>query len=153
MTTVREGGCLCGSVRFKTHGEPNRTYVCYCKFCQKVTGSALLVEPVFPKVNVKFSGGEIKVYEYRSPAHGRSLFVQFCPSCGSRFGLTTERYPANQCMFAGVFDNPSSFEPSLQIFTDDAPKWIDLQPGIDCYSEHAFKVEGGMNEPWRKAEH
>jgi len=143
---------MCGSVRFKTHGEPNRTYVCYCKFCQKVTGSAFLVETVFPKVNVEFSGSEIKVYEYRSPSHGRSLFVQFCPSCGSTFGLTTQRFPANQNMFAGTFDDPNSFTPHLQIFTDDAPKWIELQRGSDCYREHAFKVEGGMNEPWRKAE-
>ena len=143
---------MCGSVRFKAQGEPKRTYVCYCRFCQKLTGSAFLVEPVFPKESVKFSGGPISVFEYRSPTHGRSLFVQFCPSCGSRFGLKTQRYTENQCMFAGAFDDPSSFTPDLQIFTDDAPKWIEFQTRSDCYSEHAFKVEGGMNEPWRKAE-
>lgn len=152
MTTVREGGCLCGSVRFKTNSQPKRTYICYCKFCQKLTGSAFLVEPVFPKENVEFSGGEFKVYDYCSPTHGRRLFVQFCPSCGSRFGLKTERFPENQCLFAGVFDDPSSFKPDLQIFTDDAPNWIEFQMGSACYREHAFRADGDMNEPWRRAD-
>jgi len=142
---------MCGSVRFKTQGEPKRTYVCYCKFCQKVTGSAFLVEAVFDGANVEFSGGAIKVYEYRSPTHGRSLFVQYCPSCSSRFALTTQRFPENRCMFVGTFDDPGSVTPNLQIFTDDAPTWIDFQSCSDCYREHAFKLEGGMNEPWKKA--
>jgi hypothetical protein len=150
MDRVREGGCMCGSVRFTARG-PARTLVCYCGFCQKVTGSAFLVEAVFPKARVEFAGGAVAVYAYRSPAHGRRLFVQFCASCGSSFGLTTERFPENQCLFAGAFDDPSPFTPGAQIFTDDAPKWLDFQSGSDCYREHVFKVDGGMNEPWRKA--
>lgn len=151
MDTVREGGCLCGSVRFKVFGEPNRTYICYCKFCQKLTGSAFNVEPVFPTSQVEFLGGEVRTYEFTSPDHGRSLFVQFCPTCGGRVGLTTQRFPAVQCLLAGTFDDPSAFRPILQIFTDTAPSWIELQRGSDCYSAHAFRMEGGMNEPWQRA--
>jgi hypothetical protein len=92
-----------------------------------LTGSTFLGEPVFPKENVEFSVGEFKVYDYFSPTHGRRLFVQLRPSCGSRFGLKTERFPENQCLFAGVFDDPSSFQPDLQIFTDGTPNWIEFQ--------------------------
>jgi hypothetical protein len=151
MDTIREGGCLCGQVRFRTLGEPTRTYICYCKFCQKLTGSAYNVEPVFPEAQVEFSGGEIRTYEFISPDHGRTLFVQFCPMCGGRVGLRTQRVSGNQCLLAGTFDDPNSFRPNLQIFTDEAPSWIELHRGSDCYKAHAFRFGGGTIEPWKRA--
>ena len=42
-----EGGCLCGEVRFVADKEPMRVTVCHCHFCQRTTGTAYLVEPVF----------------------------------------------------------------------------------------------------------
>lgn len=39
MTTVREGGCVCGALRFRTRGEPSRTVESgrwiHLYFCQR----------------------------------------------------------------------------------------------------------------------
>jgi hypothetical protein len=46
-----EGGCLCGNVRYVTHGSPRYQAVCHCTFCQRVTGSAYLVEAESPRLS------------------------------------------------------------------------------------------------------
>ena len=36
----KNGGCLCGKVRFKVHGEIVKSGVCHCRYCQLRSGSA-----------------------------------------------------------------------------------------------------------------
>src|SRR2546422_6792471 len=42
MADTHEGGCLCGTVRYRVVGNPNPTLtgVCHCTLCQRRTGSA-----------------------------------------------------------------------------------------------------------------
>ena len=81
MPQFHRGGCLCGDVRYHTTGQPERTTICHCTFCQRLSGSAFLVEPVFRTTNVAIEQGAVASYEHRSPAHGRRLTVHFCARC------------------------------------------------------------------------
>src|SRR5688500_16656211 len=54
MSVIHEGRCLCGDVCYKTLAEPLRVTICHCRFCQKFTGSAYLLEPIFRKQDVVF---------------------------------------------------------------------------------------------------
>ena len=56
MTTTREGGCLCGAVRFRAIGEPLRTLVCHCRFCQRMTGSSFYAQVSYDIGAVEFTG-------------------------------------------------------------------------------------------------
>ncbi len=69
---VHEGGCFCGSIRYRTRGEPRRGLVCHCTFCQRLTGSAYVVEAIFLKEQVEITGGPIGTYEHRSDETGRA---------------------------------------------------------------------------------
>jgi hypothetical protein len=40
-------GCLCGAVKFETRGDPLRITTGHCKFYQRATGCAYMVEPIF----------------------------------------------------------------------------------------------------------
>ncbi len=71
MSSVHEGGCLCLDVRFKTTGDPVRTTVCHCTFCQRHTGSAYLVAPIFKRDAVEFSGIATQAYDHRSDGSGK----------------------------------------------------------------------------------
>ena len=60
MSTVHQGGCLCGEVRYRTTAKPVRITICHCTFCQRLTGSAYLVEPIFKREDVEFDGAQAK---------------------------------------------------------------------------------------------
>ncbi len=36
MPDVHEGGCLCGAIRYRVMGNPQRASVCHCTDCQRV---------------------------------------------------------------------------------------------------------------------
>ena len=46
-STQRDGGCLCGAIRFRAAGDPVRTSICYCTQCRRQTGSAMPAFAVF----------------------------------------------------------------------------------------------------------
>jgi hypothetical protein len=143
------GSCMCRSVRFRALAPPEKTNVCHCRFCQQLTGSAYLVEPVFLTQNVVFEGGPISTYDHRSPTHGRTLHVHFCPSCGNTVSLTFERFPALRGMCAGTFDDPSWLVPDRHIFTESAMRWMTYPEGIACYAQHSLRLDGTPETPWQ----
>ena len=79
----REGGCLCGAVRYRVTGEPVRSSACHCTYCQRRTGSAFGVGAYFRDNDVEIMRGDLKTYEYRSDESGRWLKTQFCTGCGT----------------------------------------------------------------------
>jgi hypothetical protein len=38
MEAMHEGSCLCGAVRFRTHGALRGVIYCHCSQCRKQTG-------------------------------------------------------------------------------------------------------------------
>ena len=150
MPQLHRGGCLCGDVRYRTVGSPERTTICHCTFCQRLTGSAFLVEPVFATSNVVIEQGALASYEHRSPAHGRRLTVHFCARCGSRIGLSFERFPGFVGICGGTFDDPHWFKPDRHIFTQTAVPWMVFPPDVACYRQHAIRLDGTPEDPWQE---
>jgi hypothetical protein len=133
---VHEGGCLCGSIRYKTRGEPRRGQVCHCTFCQKFTGSAFLVEAIFPKENVEIIGSTFGTYSHTSDESGKSLHLNFCLKCGSHFGLKADRFPEIYIICGGTFDDPNWFKISTHIFVRSAVHWMVLPEDVNTFQKH-----------------
>jgi hypothetical protein len=66
MAELREGGCLCGAVRYRVVGEPLAAGVCHCNFCKRGTGSAFRAGAYFDDAAITITSGVLKAYEYRS---------------------------------------------------------------------------------------
>jgi hypothetical protein len=144
------GGCLCGDVRYEARGEPVRVTICHCTFCQKFTGSAFLVEPIFNRADVVFSGAAPKVYEHRSDGSGKRVFLNFCGRCGGNLNLRFERFPDYLGLCAGSFDDPNWFsrDKARHIFTRSAQRGVVLPAGVDLYEAHATQNDGTPNTPY-----
>jgi hypothetical protein len=149
---VHAGGCQCSAIRFRTSGAPYQTTVCHCPMCQRASGSAFTIELIFFRKDVSIEGAP-STYTYRSPDHGRLLHFSFCPTCGSRLGVTLERFPSVQIIYAGTYDDPSWVKPDSHIFTRSAAAWFDLPDDVNCFAGHMMDEQGNPLQPSsRKAE-
>ena len=150
MAVVHEGGCLCGATRYKTTADPLRVTICHCTFCQRFTGSAFLVEPIFKRGDVVFSGAALRTYDHRSDNSRKRVTLNFCGTCGTTLYLDLERFPDILGLCGGTFDDPNWFERSpatcRHIFTRSAQIGVVLPAGLSIYQEHALALDGTPNE-------
>jgi len=148
---AHEGGCLCGAARFRASAKPLQTTICHCTFCQRLTGSAFLVEPIFKMQDVVLSGEAPKVYERRSAGSGKAVQVNFCGRCGTTLFLSFERFPTVLGICGGTFDDPNWFDRGpdavRHIFTRHAQKGVALPAGVEVYEDHSMQLDGAPNTP------
>ena len=151
MSMVHQGGCLCGEVRYRTIAKPVRITICHCTFCQRLTGSAYLVEPIFKREHVILDGVQAKAYDHRSDTSGKRVTMHFCGRCATTIYLDLERFPQILGLCGGTFDDPNWFDRDADIcrhiFTRSAQNGVVLPSGYPLYQEHALTLDGAPNQP------
>lgn len=116
------GGCLCGKVRYTVHAEPVFHALCHCRDCQRFTGSAFVSAIQVPRDGVHVEG-ELRTVDVTGGS-GNVIRRHFCPHCGSSiFGEPFLR-PGKINIMAGTLDDPSIFQPTAEIFCDNAFDWL-----------------------------
>mgnify|MGYP003325429722 CR=1 FL=1 len=55
MDEKHQGGCFCGKLRYEPVGNPVRTAVCHCRYCQLRTGTAFGISVYFNTDQVTFT--------------------------------------------------------------------------------------------------
>jgi hypothetical protein len=111
--TTGSGRCLCGAVRFSAETVETHFHVCHCGMCRRWSGA-----PGFAAAaeGVRFEGEENIVRYLSSDWAERG----FCKRCGT--GLFYFLIPTGQySMQVGVFDEPTDFTLTEEIFIDHKP--------------------------------
>jgi len=148
---MKPGGCLCGKVRFAVDSPPIRVTICHCRWCQHATGTAYMIEPIFPRAALRVTAGEPAVFTEPSRGSGKLIHAHFCRDCGTRLWLTFERFPEVLGVYAGVFDDPTWFpigpENARVIFTSTARPDAILPAGLACFAEHVTDNAGVPQVP------
>lgn len=151
MSDVHEGGCLCGDVRYRTTAAPLRVTVCHCTFCQRFTGSAFLVEPIFRRADVVLTGVAPKTYDHRSDSSQKRVTLNFCGRCGTTLYLDLARFPDFLGLCGGTFDDPNwcmrATPDCRHIFTRSAQAGVVLPAGVAIYDAHAIEPDGTPIKP------
>ena len=151
MPMIHKGGCLCGEVRYRTIAEPVRVTICHCTFCQRLTGSAYLVEPMFMREHVIFDGVPPRTYDHKSDTSGKRVTLHFCGKCATTVCLDLERFPNILGLCGGTFDDPNWFDRGADacrhIFTRSAQNGVMLPSGYPLFEEHALQLDGAPNQP------
>ncbi len=128
---TRTGGCLCGQLRYEARGEPNLAGHCYCADCRKASGSGFIPFMGFPATALSFSG-ETRQYACQA-ARGGEAVRNSCPICGGLvFGGIVGQDTAHT-IYAGSLDDPSTFTPTMAIFTRGAPAWAVIPPDLTVF--------------------
>jgi hypothetical protein len=138
--TQQFGRCLCGDIVYGVSASPIHTTICHCKMCQRSTGSAYLLEPIFMRSDFNLQSGSPKEFVHTSDMSGKNMFINFCARCGTKLYQTFERFPEVIGVFGGTFDDPNWFERTphntRHIFVDSAIKGDLLPPEFLLYHQH-----------------
>ena len=140
------GGCLCGAIRYRVTAPPVRVSFCHCRFCQRVTGTAYAVEPIFQNTAFEITQGTPKTHDHVSQGSGKAITLHFCPDCGTGFRYTFERFDGMCGIMAGSFDDPNWFtwtpETAKHIFLSVARPETVVPAGLPLFFEHAQTNDG-----------
>lgn len=150
---MAQGGCICGRLRYGASNPPLRVTICHCRFCQRATGSAFLVEPVFADADFTVLAGTAAVYRHISQGSGKAVDVHFCRDCGTKLFLRFERFPGAVGVYGGTFDDPDWYDRSPEttkhIFLGVAMGDTLVPPGMNCFEAHAMTNDGEPVAPRR----
>jgi hypothetical protein len=125
---TRDGGCLCGAVRFKAEGEPINVRLCHCRLCQKAMGSPFFARALFPQDAITVQGET-----GRYPTSER-LDRVFCKKCGTRlFAWRTDGTAAGIAL--ATFDDRHAFAPTEHIWLSAKMDWVRLNDDLPRYQE------------------
>jgi hypothetical protein len=125
------GGCLCGALRYVAKGEPLCAGHCYCADCRKASGSGFIPFMGFLSSAVRFSG-QTRIFTSKS-ARGTDAVRNSCPVCASLvFGGEVGK-DDQFTIYAGSLDDPSTFRPTIAIFTRNRPIWAVMPPDLTIF--------------------
>ena len=127
---IREGGCLCGAVRFKCDGEPVNVRICHCRNCQKAMGSPFFARALFDQSRLTVEG---ETGRYASSAQ---LDRVFCKTCGTRL-FAWRKVGTMAGVALAAFDDGNAFAPTAHIWVSEKMDWVKLDDGLPQYPEMA----------------
>jgi len=143
---MQNGSCVCGQVAYEVTANPLRVIVCHCKFCQKLSGSAFAIEPIFNESDFTLLKGELTHYDHISEGSGKKVVVNFCGECGTKISLTPTRFADKLALYAGTFDEPNWFkmapDNTVHVFTSEAMPGTILPPKMETFGRHFITNEG-----------
>jgi hypothetical protein len=126
MGETLSGGCACQAIRYETHADPIVMLNCHCRDCQQASGSAYAAFVVVPAAAVRLQG-EPRYHRIVGEA-GKAVERGFCAICGTPVLTRLERLPDMLALQAGSLDDPSRYEPAMDIFTASAQPWDHMHP-------------------------
>src|SRR5215467_8944619 len=106
--TTLTGGCACGNVRYKLTENPLIVHACHCRDCQRITGSAFVINLWIEQKFVEAKGVAPKSYKLAGGS-GKVHEVFFCETCGTYVWSVYHGAPGKALFIrAGTLDKPDT---------------------------------------------
>lgn len=118
----RQGGCLCGAVRYVLKGEPRAIALCHCTHCRKQSGSPFSFNLFIDEADYE-QHGETGVFLDRGDS-GQPSYRHFCGRCGSPIMTRATTIPGTVLVKAGTLDSMEGLRPGIEVYTDHAAAWL-----------------------------
>lgn len=121
MTDPYTGGCGCGAIRYQLDGEPVVMNDCYCRQCQRESGTGHGSHLTFVGAPVTVTG---EASHWETVGEGGTRKRRgFCPSCGNPVYLSFPDMPDVFVASAGSLDDPSRYRPQQVLWASEAQSW------------------------------
>ncbi|MBI0326865.1 GFA family protein [Burkholderia plantarii] len=129
----RQGGCLCGAVRYVLKGEPRVITICHCTHCRKLSGSPFSFNLAIRETDFE-RNGETKLF-MDTGSSGNPVHRHFCGNCGSPIFAKIAAAPGKVIVKAGTLDNPDGLQPRVEIHTEHSLKWLAPVTGTTRFAQ------------------
>ena len=139
-----EGGCTCRSVRYRLIAKSMITHCCHCRWCQRETGSAFVINALFETSALDVTG-ETTMIETPSQS-GKGQKIVRCPKCSvALWSHYAQAGTAIAFLRVGTLDEPDAIEPDVHIYVSSKQPWVRLPEDVPSFSEF-YNVQ----EVWTK---
>lgn len=129
------GGCVCGSVRYVYSGEPVAMFNCYCRCCQRSSGTGHAPTVAVRKKWFRIVEGDPINYS-ETLANGETASRSFCGICGGQlFGATSSR-PELVMLRVGSLDDSDWFRAAAGFWVSRARPWDQTANGLSTFPEN-----------------
>jgi hypothetical protein len=126
----REGGCLCGAIRYRIEGEPVFTAICHCSMCRRASAAPAVAWAMYPQPQVTFVKGTPATY-HSSPGAQRG----FCNQCGTQISFVGEIIPGLIDITIGSLDAPDEVAPMLHYWESKRVSWLHIADDLPRFAE------------------
>lgn len=128
------GRCTCGHVDYRIEREPLFVHCCHCRWCQRETGSAFVLNAMVERAFVT-ADGEPEIVSTPSQS-GRGQKVARCPMC--RVAVWSHYSGAGDAICfvrAGTLLEPDQLPPDVHIYTESKQPWVQLQADVPAFEQ------------------
>lgn len=136
-----EGGCDCGGLRYRIETAPLVVHCCHCRWCQRETGSAFVLNAMIEADRVVLLKGEPELVVTPS-ASGRGQVIARCPTC--RIAVWSNYAgagPLLRFVRVGTLDHPEALAPDVHIFTSSKLSWVVVPEGAKVFTDYYRREE------------
>ena len=130
------GKCTCGKIRYRLRDRPLFTHCCHCRWCQRETGSAFVLNALIETDRISALSGQPHPVSTPSES-GKGQTIVRCPSCHVALW---SHYSGAGHDFAfvrvGTLDQPDTCPPDIHIYTDSKQPWVILPADVPAMPEY-----------------
>src|SRR5687767_4567316 len=137
-----EGGCACGSVRYRLKSGPMFVHCCHCSDCQRQVGSAFVISALIETDRIQVQSGEIAPTAMPTDS-GRPHLVYRCRACGTMLWSDDGDRKVMSFLRATTLDDRGALEPDAHIFSHSKLPWMQLPDDV-----RVFKIYYDMQTEW-----
>ena len=133
-----EGGCACGSIRYRMETAPLIVHCCHCRWCQRETGTAFALNALIEAERLIHLKAEPEVIDTPSQS-GSGQRIARCPNC--RIAVWSNYAgagPIIRFVRVGTLDTADVLSPDVHIYTASKQPWVILPqdvPAVPAFYE------------------
>ena len=131
-----DGCCTCREIRYRLHSRPLFVHCCHCRWCQRETGSAFVINAMIEADRVELLAGTPEIVDTPSNS-GKGQKIARCPRC--RVAVWSNYAGAGDAVRfvrVGTLLEPERMPPDIHIFTASKQPWVVLPPGTPAVAEY-----------------
>ena len=128
------GRCACGSIRYQLLNKPMFVHCCHCDDCQRLTGSAFVLNAIIETQAVKLLRGTPVAVPV--PRENGPHDIYRCPTCQTAIWSDYGNKPNIRFVRVGTLDKPGALKPDVHIYTRWKVKWLTLPKRTPSFRDY-----------------